>query len=226
LKDPGALQKRLGYRFADSGLLIRALTHRSVSSDHLDRLEFLGDAVLSLAISEYLWRKFPDAGEGQLSRWRSHLVCRESLKRVAHDWQLHAHVHVGAGERDSHGSIRSESILADSLEAILGAVFVDGGWEAARNVVLNAWSGLTAHLGKEDMQDAKSRLQELTQSRAWGVPEYRVMDHGAGKDPRFTAICYVRGKRVGRGHGGRKKLAESEAAREAWRNLQESDGKG
>ncbi len=213
------LQKNLGYSFVDSTLLTRALTHPSASPDHLERLEFLGDTVLAMAVSEYLYQQFPEAREGQLSRWRAHLVCADSLKRIAGGWHLHTCLHVGCGERNPDGSVRSESILADAVEAVIGAVFLDSGWAAAKQVVLNTWADLLTDLSSEDMRDAKSMLQEYTQSEAWGLPEYRSTDLGIGNSPRFTACCYIQGKQLGEGSGERKKLAESKAAEQVLQRL-------
>lgn len=218
------LQKSLGYSFVDSTLLKRALTHPSASPVHLERLEFLGDAVLALVISEYLHQQFPEAREGKLSRWRAHLVCADSLKHIAGYWHLHTCLHLGCGERNPDGSVRSESILADAVEAVIGAVFLDAGWAAAKQVVLNTWADLLTDLSSEDMRDAKSMLQEYTQSEAWGLPEYRSTDLGVGNMPRFTACCYIRGEKIGEGSGERKKIAESKAAEKALGRLQGSEG--
>ncbi len=213
-----ALQKRLDYRFSDPRLLERALTHRSVSARHMERLEFLGDAVLGLSVAEYLHDHFSEADEGSLSRMRASLVCREGLLSVADTWQLGAAIEVGEGERDA-GGIKSPSILANAVEAVIGAIFSDGGWEAARRVVLKAWQPMLARAGKADQRDAKTRLQELTQGRGWGLPAYQVTDLGAGHSPRFQALCSVQGRQIGIGRGDRKKAAEAAAAEQAWEKL-------
>jgi len=214
-----ALQACVGHQFDNSNLLVRALTHRSASLDHLERLEFLGDAVLSLVISEQLFRQFRDVDEGQLSRWRAYLVCGSSLKRIARLWHLQKYVRVGNGERDSGGNIRSESITGNAVEATIGAVFIDAGWEAAKHVVQEAWAGLLHDLPSGDMRDSKSRLQELTQAKGWGLPDYQSSDQGIGSSPRFTVCCFVRGESVGSGAGARKKEAEIKAAEQAWKHL-------
>jgi len=214
------LQTCIGHQFDNTNLLVRALTHRSASQDHLERLEFLGDAVLSLVISEQLFRQFRDVDEGQLSRWRAYLVCGASLKRIARVWHLQSYVRVGNGERDSGGNIRSESITGNAVEAIIGAAFIDAGWKVAKHVVQEAWAGLLHDLPSGDMRDSKSRLQELTQARGLGLPDYRSIDRGAGSSPRFTVCCLVRGESVGKGAGDRKKEAEIKAAEQAWKQLQ------
>jgi len=214
--------KRIGHTFSQPALLERALTHRSSSSTHMERLEFLGDAVLGLVVSEYLHATFPDTDEGALSRMRASLVRRESLAVIAGQWQLAPVLRVGEGERDSAGNIKSPSIPANAVEAVIGAVFVDGGWEAARAVVLAAWENLFRHADTADARDAKTRLQEYTQAKGWGLPEYVVADAGAGASPRFMAECWVNGKLLGRGSGDRKKEAETQAAAKACEYVQQA----
>ena len=218
-----SMEKRIGYQFHDRNLLERALTHRSASARHLERQEFLGDAVLGLVISEQLYRRFPDDDEGLLSKKRAALVCRATLLKVASGWQLAEVLNVGAGERDAKGRIRAESIVADAVEAVIGAVFVDGGWEAARKLVAISWEKLFAKAGSIEVRDAKSRLQELTQEKGWGLPEYRIEDHGISASPRFSAACFVQGKPVGKGQGSRKKEAERAAAEQALSHYENND---
>ncbi len=209
------LEKRIGHVFQQRSLLQRAITHRSYSVTHLERQEFLGDAVLGLVVSEHLHQNFADDDEGLLSRKRAVLVCRASLLKIASAWQLAEVLQVGAGERDEKGCIRAESILADAVEAVIGAVFIDGGWDAARKVVRQAWKSLFSDIGRLEVRDAKSSLQEWTQEKGWGLPEYRIEDHGITSRPRFSAVCLVQGKVVGKGEGGRKKEAERVAAEQA-----------
>jgi len=217
-----SLQKRIGYHFVDQKLLTRALTHRSASiamgGKHMERLEFLGDAVLGLVISEILHARFPDSAEGELSRMRSALVRREGLLQVANAWQLIPYLIVGDSERTKRG-IKSPSIAANAVEALIGAVFEDGGWEPARSVVSRAWATMLVDINQVDTRDAKSRLQELTQANGWGLPSYELIDRGVGVSPRFEARCSVQEKAVGKGLGERKKQAEIEAAEQAWREL-------
>jgi len=219
------LQGRLGYRFHDLSLLERALTHRSAAPVHMERLEFLGDAVLGLVIAEHLHQRFSEADEGVLSRMRASVVRREALLRVAESWLLARAIRVGAGESEK-GRLKSPSIAANAVEAVIGAVFLDGGWETARSLVLRAWQPLLEGVSVEDGRDAKSALQELTQARGWGLPEYSVQDLGAGHSPRFSACCRVQGRVLGEGYGDRKKLAEARAAARALEKLQRQGGEG
>jgi len=217
-----SLQKRIGYHFIDQKLPTRALTNRSASiamgGKHMERLEFLGDAVLGLVISEILHARFSDSAEGELSRMRSALVRREGLLQVAKAWQLIPYLIVGDSERTKRG-IKSPSIAANAVEALIGAVFEDGGWEPARSVVSRAWATMLVDINQVDTRDAKSRLQELTQANGWGLPSYALIDRGVGISPRFEARCSVQEKAVGKGFGERKKQAEIEAAEQAWREL-------
>jgi len=221
-KDLAALEGKIGYSFLEPELLDRALTHRSASAGkpclHMERLEFLGDAVLGLVISDFLHQQFPEEPEGQLSRMRSALVRKETLYEIALEWKLTRYLHVGEGERSPNG-IKSPSIAANAVEAVIGAVFQDGGWDPARKLVNQAWTPMLNSIGKVDTRDAKSRLQELTQANGWGLPEYVSQDHGVGKRGRFEAKCRVKGELVGIGSGERKKQAEIEAAEQAWQKL-------
>ena len=219
------LQADIAYHFSERSLLQRALTHRSASLNspcqHMERLEFLGDAVLGLVISAYLHSRYADKPEGELSRMRSVLVRKEALLRVAAEWQLASCLCVGESERMASPAvgIKSPSIAANAVEAVIGAVFEDGGWDAARAVVLSAWQAMLLDIGDIDTRDAKSRLQEWTQARNQGLPQYSLIDHGAARSPRFEAECRVAGELVGRGRGDRKKLAETQAAAQAYRKL-------
>ena len=212
------LQKRMGYSFSNHALFERALTHSSAGPNHMERLEFLGDAVLGLVISQHLHGRFPERAEGQLSRMRAAMVCRESLLKVAKKWQLDLLIHTGAGERTAKG-IKSPSIAANAVEALIGAVFEDGGWEPARLVVAKAWHSMLKGIDQVETCDAKSRLQEFTQSKGWGLPVYMLVDLGTGHSPRFKAECWVNGKLVSTGQGERKKLAEIDAAEKGWGEL-------
>ncbi|HCS12454.1 MAG TPA: ribonuclease III [Zetaproteobacteria bacterium] len=213
------LESQLGYSFHDAGLLQQALTHTSVELPHMERLEFLGDAVLDMIISEALYSRFPLEQEGKLTLMRAGLVCRAGLLQVAADWDIDPLLNVGPGERDIAGRIRSQSICANAVEAVIGALFLDAGWDVVRAVILRSWDAQLAGADKADGRDAKTRLQEFTQAKDWGLPEYVVSDHGAAQSPRFLAVCRVRGEVVGEGSGERKKIAESEAAKQAWTAL-------
>jgi len=228
VKDAGALEARIAYVFGNKALLQRALTHRSanvaVSGHHMERLEFLGDAVLGLVISAYLHQNFVDKQEGDLSRMRAAVVRKEALLQVADNWKLVNYLNVGDSERIvEHGrvliGVKSPSIAANAVEAVIGAVFEDAGWDAAQCLVMRAWAGLLQGIDAVDTRDAKSRLQELTQAQGWGLPEYALMDLGVGVSPRFKAICRVQGDVLSKGVGDRKKTAESEAAEQAWQQL-------
>jgi len=209
-----AFEQRIGVRFSHTDLLTRALTHCSYSVTHMERLEFLGDAVLGLVIAEHLHDLFPDEAEGQLSRLRAGLVRKESLYKVAQSWDLEAYLHVGDGERSAQG-VKSSSIVANAVEAVIGAVFKDAGWPVAQTLVLNAWQPLLEKMDTSDARDAKSHLQEYTQGKAWGLPEYKVCDLGVGHEPRFEAECWIKNKLCGTGLGERKKVAELNAAQQA-----------
>ena len=217
-----ALERRIGWHFRNPGLLAEALTHRSASPGRgarMERLEFLGDAVLGAVIAASLFERFPDHDEGDLTRMRAALVRREALLAVSRDWGLGECLVVGEGERDAGGRVRSASIRANAVEAVIGAVFVDGGWEAARAVVLAAWRGMLETVSPGAVRDAKTRLQEYTQARGLGLPEYVVRDHGVGRQPRFVAECFVDGASAGRGAGPKKKAAEMDAAADALAHL-------
>jgi len=209
-----AFEQRIGVHFACPELLTRALTHCSHSATHMERLEFLGDAVLGLVIAEYLHDLFPDEAEGQLSRLRAGLVRKESLYKVAQNWNLEIYLHVGDGERSAQG-VKSSSIVANAVEAVIGAVFKDAGWSAARDLILKAWQPLLKSMDISDARDAKSHLQEYTQGKSWGLPEYRICDLGVDHEPRFKAECWIKNRLHGTGSGARKKVAELHAAQQA-----------
>ena len=208
----------IGYRFNDPSLLARALTHRSYGPLHNERLEFLGDSVLNCAIALELYQKFPELTEGVLSRLRANLVNQASLSSVASDFKLGDHVRLGEGELKS-GGIERPSILADTVEAIVGAVFLDGGFEAARKVVRRLFA---VPLGAVDPQttakDPKTLLQEHLQSRRLGLPQYEVVaTRGEAHQHVFQVRCFIPElniKTVGEGRSRRN--AEQNAARHAY----------
>jgi len=209
-----SFEQRIGVCFTHPNLLTRALTHCSHSTAHMERLEFLGDAVLGLVIAEYLHDLFPDEAEGQLSRLRAGLVRKESLYKVAQSWDLEVYLHVGDGERSAQG-VKSSSIVANAVEAVIGATFKDAGWSVAQTLILNAWQPLLKSMDVSDARDAKSHLQEYTQGEGWGLPEYKVCDLGVDHRPRFKAECRIKNKLYGTGLGERKKVAELNAAQHA-----------
>jgi ribonuclease-3 len=191
-QDPQRLSRQLGYAFADPQLLDDALTHRSAQARHNERLEFLGDAVLGFMVAEALWQRFPKATEGELSRLRAQLVNRETLARVAQELELGQYLRLGAGELRSGGHAR-ESILADAVEAVLAALYLDGGLEVTRGVVDRLLGPRLAALSPETQRkDAKTRLQEWLQARRLALPTYEVVD-ASGEDhaQTFVVCCAV-----------------------------------
>ncbi len=191
-QDPQRLMRRLGHAFADPQLLDDALTHRSAQSRHNERLEFLGDAVLGFLVAEALWQRFPEATEGELTRLRAQLVNRESLARVAQALELGQYLRLGEGELRSGGHAR-ESILADAVEAVLAALYLDGGLELTRRVVGELLGARLATLSPATQaKDAKTRLQEYLQARRLPLPGYEVIE-ATGKDhaQTFVVRCLV-----------------------------------
>ena len=222
------LQRRLGHRFTEPDLLARALTHRSFGADHNERLEFLGDAVLSLAVSSLLFDRFAGSDEGDLTRVRAHLVREESLHRVALQVGLPEVVRLSDGEARGGGAQRA-SILADALEAVIGGVFVDGGFEAARALVQHLFGEVIA--GTEIggwAKDAKTELQEWLQARRLPVPTYRISaTRGQAHAQTFEVECVVPALGLTEaGEGRSRRQAEQEAARRMLDALKASDKPG
>jgi ribonuclease-3 len=220
-----SLQARLGHRFADSALLERALTHKSFGLLHNERLEFLGDAVLAGAVSGLLYRHFPDAPEGELTRMRAHLVREETLHRLALEIDLPTLLRLSESEARSGGAQRV-SILADAVEALIGAVYLDGGFDAARAMVERLFAPLvTSTQATGWSRDPKTALQEWLQARRQPVPAYRIeATRGRQHEQLFVVVCSVpaRGLEV-RGEGRSRRAAEQEAARSALATLQGSE---
>jgi ribonuclease III len=223
-----ALQQRIGHRFDDARLLGRALTHRSFGADHNERLEFLGDAVLSLVISGLLFERFAGSDEGDLTRVRAHLVREESLHRVALQLALPEVLHLGEGEARGGGAQRA-SILADALEALIGATFVDGGFDAARTVVKGLFGEIidTTDIASWS-KDAKTELQEWLQARRLPVPTYRISaTRGQAHAQTFEVECVVPAlSLIEQGVGRSRRVAEQEAARRMLDALKRSDQPG
>ncbi|MFN9707535.1 MAG: ribonuclease III [Burkholderiales bacterium] len=222
------LQFRLGYRFIDPALLDRALTHRSFSPEHNERVEFLGDAVLSLAISSLLFERFEGSDEGDLTRVRAHLVREESLHRVALSLGLPDMLRLSEGEAKSGGGQRA-SILADALEAVLGAVFVDGGFDAAREVVRKMFGEVILSTDVTGWaKDAKTELQEWLQARRLTVPVYRIVaTRGQLHAQIFEVECAVAALSLAyMGEGKSRRMAEQEAARQMLDVLKATDRPG
>lgn len=211
--NPAALCATLGYQFQKPHLLEEALTHRSAASRNNERLEFLGDALLNLVISEQLFQQYPKASEGELSRLRATLVKGETLAELARHLRLGACLRMGMGELRSGGQQRA-SILSDALEAVMGAIYLDGGFTACRHVVLHLYrEWLTALPNANQLKDPKTRLQEYLQARQQPLPLYQVLHtHGEAHAQTFTVECAV-AERRSVATGSSRRRAEQEAAR-------------
>lgn len=208
------LQRALGYRFEQPGVLASALTHRSFGASHNERLEFLGDAVLGLVISERLYSQLPDFSEGQLSRTRSNLVRQESLHRVALKLRLPQHLRLGAGEVKS-GGLERASILADAVEAIIGATYLDGGFAAAKAVVERLFADVDLRAQPQvSARDAKTALQEHLQGQRMALPSYKVTGiSGPAHAQCFHVACEVPALHLtAQGSAESRKHAEQAAA--------------
>lgn len=208
-----ALQDRLGYRFGNMALLERALTHRSFAPENYERLEFLGDSVLNCVIGQALFEREDHFDEGSLSRVRANLVCERALHGIARELGIAECMRLGAGEIKS-GGLQKPSILADMVEAIIGAVMLESGFEAARRLVLHLYEKTLASLSAVTLsKDPKSRLQEFTQGKALGVPAYEIVEvSGPAHDQVFTARCTVASLRVAATATGRSRRAAEQAA--------------
>lgn len=221
-----SVEARLGHTFADPSLLRLALTHRSVSADDAtrrdnERLEFLGDAVLQLVITEALYRRYPDLAEGQMAKIRSALVSKPSLAEIAESIGLGGFVELAPSE-DRSGGREKPSILADTMEAILGAVYLDAGLEVADRVILEIWGDRVSERAlRPGLKDYKTRLQEVL-ARTGRRPFYDVSGSGPDHDPRFHADAVIDGAVMGSGEGSSKKEAEQAAARDALERLAQS----
>jgi len=223
-----ALQRRLGHSFARPALLVHALTHRSFGAEHNERLEFLGDAVLSLAVSALLYERFSGSDEGDLTRVRAHLVREDSLHRAAVVLGLPEVLRMSEGEVRGGGAQRP-SILADALEAIIGAVFVDGGYTAAHAVVQRLFGEVIQATEADSWtKDAKTELQEWLQARRIAVPVYRITaTRGQAHAQTFEVECAVPALALAeRGEGRSRRMAEQEAARRLLDALKASDRPG
>lgn len=214
IRSPDVLCRRLGYQFNTPGLLESALTHRSAGGGNYERMEFLGDAILSLVISEQLYQRFPQASEGQLSRLRSSLVKGDTLAELAKGFELGEYLHLGQGELKS-GGFRRESILADALEAIFGAVYLDRGLEAVSELILRIYDGRIQQLTLDvPLKDPKTLLQEYLQSRRMAVPEYKTIDvQGEDHSQHFRVSCRIVALNLSsEGEGVSRRKAEQDAA--------------
>ncbi len=223
------LQTALGWRFADAHLLRLALTHPSVAHEHAaklqhnQRLEFLGDSVLELVLTSELYRRFPALGEGALTKARARLVNRRSLADRAQRLDLGRYLVLSRGE-ELHGGRERSSTLADAFEALLGAIFLDQGFEAARAFVIEQFATeLGESPGLSDFENPKGELQERLQARSAHPPQYRVENAtGPDHDRMFECGVYHEGVELGRGRDKSKKAAEAQAALDALRRLDQS----
>ena len=220
----GKLAQRLGFALPVPPLLIQALTHPAFfegqKGQHKDnqRLEFLGDAVLDLLVGEYLFRTYPEAQEGELSKMRAYIVCEASLAAAARELGLDACLRLGRGSEAS-GDRQRPSVLADAYEAVVGAVFVTMGLDQAKEMILCQFGQKMEKLTPEDYEDKKSTLQELVQSRVpHGVTYHLLGQTGPDHQPRFSSAVYCGKLELGRGEGGSKKESEVAAAAAALRN--------
>lgn len=211
------LEKALGHGFSAPELLRQALTHRSHGSPHNERLEFLGDSVLNCVVAALLFERFGALTEGDLSRQRANLVRQESLARIAQDLSIGDCLRLGEGELKSGGAQRP-SILADALEAVFGAIFLDAGFEAARTAIGRLYQPLIAQLDPRDSgKDAKTVLQEILQGRKLPLPQYALLTtRGEAHAQEFEIECAIPSLGIrARGTGGSRRTAEQAAAKSA-----------
>jgi ribonuclease III len=225
------LAAKIDYLFTAPELLERALAHRSWcaeegTSDSNERLEFLGDAVLGLVVAEHTYRTYPELSDGVMSKVRASVVNTRALAEIALELGIAAHLRLGRGE-DQSGGRAKESILADATEAVIGAVYLDGGLEEARRMILDLLRDrIASAVGEPGESDHKSRLQEETVRLGRGVPHYEVEGFGPDHARRYLATVYVAGRRLGTGEGRSKKDAEQVAAQVAFGSLEVERGGG
>jgi len=219
--DLDELQRRLGYRFKSPERLVLALTHRSNGNQNNERLEFLGDSIVNMVIAEYLYLHFEKAREGQLSRLRARMVKGVTLAEIGREFELGKYLRLGSGELKS-GGFRRQSILADAVESVIGAIYLDSDFYTCREQVLR-WFDL--RLKKLDLQDTqkdpKTRLQEYLQSRQYPLPRYEVISvDGEAHSQTFQVCCVLSSlDRKTSGVGSSRRVAEQEAARNALKQL-------
>jgi ribonuclease III len=227
----GRLAERLGHRFTRPELLGQALSHRSWCSEHggrasNERLEYLGDAVLGLIVAEHTFRVHPELSDGMLSKVRASVVNAHVLAEVAVELGIAEHLRLGKGE-DASGGRTKVSILADTMEAVIGAVYLDAGLDTTRELVISMLvTRITAAVGEPGESDHKSRLQEEAVRLGLGVPRYDLEGFGPDHARRYLATVYVAGQRLGTGEGRSKKDAEQVAAQAACGSLEAERGGG
>jgi ribonuclease III len=223
------LEKAIGYSFRKPAVLKRALTHKSYANErklsaeeHNERLEFLGDAVLELAVSELLMKRYPDFSEGELSKMRAAIVNEKQLAALARSFRLGDFLYLGRGEEQTSGREKS-SLLADAYEAVLGGIYLDRGFKKASRVIEEHYARLLEETPPHAFyQDYKTELQERCQSLFRAIPRYRLIaERGPDHDKVFDVEIYIRNEMMGQGTGRSKKEAEQEAAKEALERLSE-----
>ena len=220
------LNKAIGYEFNNNELLTRALTHRSASANHYERLEFLGDSILSMVIAEALYQRFTQQDEGDLSRMRATLVCGTMLAKLAKSFDLGDHLQLGPGELKS-GGFRRESILSDAVEGIIGAVYLDSDLETCKQMVLNWFQPYLETIKPGVSQkDPKTRLQEYMQARQQALPVYEVVARqGQAHNQQFTVSCTIENiAQPLQGTGTSRRKAEQAAATAALHELEDNVG--
>jgi ribonuclease-3 len=215
------LQRRLGYQFEDPERLLLALTHRSHGNQNNERLEFLGDSIVNMVIAEYLYRHFEKAREGQLSRLRARMVKGVTLAEIGREFELGNYLRLGSGELKS-GGFRRESILADAVESVIGAIYLDSDFHTCREQILRWFEVRLKKLDLQDTQkDPKTRLQEYLQSRQFPLPLYEVISvDGEAHAQTFNISCALPSlDRKTSGIGSSRRIAEQEAARNALKKM-------
>jgi ribonuclease-3 len=216
-----SVARKLGHTFVDQALFRTALTHRSFGVPNNERLEFLGDGILDFVIADALYHRFPELPEGDLSRLRANLVRQETLHRLALTLGLGEFLRLGEGELRSGGTQRP-SILADALEALFGAIYLDAGFNAAQAVIVKLYAPLIDELKPGQFQkDAKTRLQEWLQGKKKALPRYQVIEAtGAAHEQRFEVACEIDNPSLRTvGHGSSRRIAEQVAAEQALKEL-------
>lgn len=216
------LQKKIGYQFNNKSLLIEALTHSSYANEHKskhikynERLEFLGDAVLSIAVSDYIFKNCPELPEGELTKLRASLVCEKSLFQFAKSINLGKYLMLSKGERNNGGAERP-SILSDAFEALIAAIYIDGGMEAATKHIMNFIIPAIKNSKKKRINDYKTTLQEIIQKNPGEQLEYVLVgESGPDHNKHFVVEVHLNSNVIGKGGGKSKKEAEQQAAREA-----------
>jgi ribonuclease III len=209
-----ALQRGIAYQFKDPRLLLQAMTHRSFGADHYERLEFLGDSILNMVVATQLFERFTQLREGELSRLRAQLVRQDTLHGIAETLGLGRELRLGEGEMRSGGD-RRPSILADATEALFGAVFLDGGFAAAEQLVVSLYAPLIAKLDPaRSLKDPKTALQEQLQARRLPLPRYDLVEtRGAAHEQEFEIACVIESLNIQtRGSGNSRRIAEQAAA--------------